>query len=152
MIKMVKYDEDTYVPEECCTFTNPLTSGGKSEPDDVELPCEGAECCTGECQKCIILKIMNEYAICTGQSEIETKNYNQIVKEVKGTSYITDVPTIEFKTIQELNDFVEIMNKNGIGVTLKAEHSNFYQGILVQIFDTVTCSDSCRKALLEEIK
>lgn len=72
MIKMVKYDEDTYVPEECCTMTNPVTSGGKSEPDDVELPCEGAEC-TGECQKCIILKIMNEYAVCTGQSETETK-------------------------------------------------------------------------------
>ena len=83
---------------------------------------------------------MNEYAVCTGQSETETKNFNQIVKEVKGTSYITDVPTAEFKTIQELNDFVEIMNKNGIGVTLKAEHSNFYQGILVQIFDRVTCS------------
>ena len=144
MIKMVKYDEDIYVPEECCTMTNPVTSGGKSEPDDVELPCEGAECCTGECQKCIILKIMNEYAVCTGQStegETNTKKYNQIAKEVKGTSYITDVPTAEFKTIQELNDFVEIMNKNEIGVTLKAEHSNFYQGVLVQIFDRVTCSD-----------
>ena len=43
MIEMVKLDDGDCVPRECCTFTNPLTSGGKSVVDDVELPC-GADC------------------------------------------------------------------------------------------------------------
>lgn len=30
MIEMVKLDDGDCVPRECCTFTNPLTSGGKS--------------------------------------------------------------------------------------------------------------------------
>lgn len=65
MIKMVKLDDDTCVPEECCSFTNSTTSGGKSEIDDVEMPC-GADC-DGECSGCVIQKIMNEYATLTGQ-------------------------------------------------------------------------------------
>lgn len=66
MVKMVKFDDKSYVPEECCTVTNPMTSGGKSEIDDVEMPC-GADC-DGECVECVIQKIMNEYAVLTGQS------------------------------------------------------------------------------------
>lgn len=65
MIKMVKYDDNTYVPEECCTMTNPRTSGGESVPDDVEMPCDGS--CDGYCSNCIIQRIMNDYAACTGQ-------------------------------------------------------------------------------------
>lgn len=67
MVKMVMFDDETYVPEECCTITNPMTSGGKSEIDDVEMPCEGN--CDGECSKCVVQKIMNEYAVLTGQAE-----------------------------------------------------------------------------------
>lgn len=67
MIRMVKY-EDGYVPEECCTMTNPQTSGGKREPDDVQMPCEGGSACDGECSTCIIQRIMNAYASCTGQN------------------------------------------------------------------------------------
>lgn len=67
MIKMVKFD-DAYVPEECCTMTNPRTSGGKCEPDDVRMPCEGGSACDGECSTCIIQRIMNAYASCTGQN------------------------------------------------------------------------------------
>ncbi len=64
MIKMVEF-EGVWVPEECCTMTNPLTSGGESVPDDVEMPCEG---CTGECNECVIQRLMNDYARCTGQA------------------------------------------------------------------------------------
>ena len=60
MIEMVRLDDGDCVPRECCTFTNPLTSGGKSVVDDVELPC-GADC-ENECSNCVIQKIMNEYA------------------------------------------------------------------------------------------
>lgn len=62
MVRMVKYDEDAYVPEECCTMTNPQTSCGTSVPDDVCMPCEGGDLCDGECSGCVIQKIMNEYA------------------------------------------------------------------------------------------
>lgn len=60
MIKMVEFDEGVWVPEECCTMTNPATSGRESVPDDVEMPCEGSESCTGDCDNCIIQIIMNE--------------------------------------------------------------------------------------------
>ncbi len=68
MIKMVEFDEGVWVPEECCTMTNPLTSGGESVPDDVEMPCEGSTSCTGECNECVIQRLMNDYARCTGQA------------------------------------------------------------------------------------
>lgn len=68
MIKMIEFDEGVWVPEECCAMTNPTTSGGKSVPYVVEIPCEGSEHCTGECSECVIQKIMNDYARCTGQA------------------------------------------------------------------------------------
>lgn len=60
MVEMVKLEDGNYVPKECCTFTNPITSGGKSYVDDVELPC--SENCDNNCDSCVIQKIMNEYA------------------------------------------------------------------------------------------
>ena len=75
MIKMVEFDEGVWVPEECCTMTNPLTSGGESIPDDVEMPCEGSESCTG-CGNCIIQIIMNEYALYTGQVTLSCRGCN----------------------------------------------------------------------------
>lgn len=69
MVEMVKLDEETYVPRECCTVTNPMTSGGKSEVDDVDMPC-GSDC-SGECSTCVVQKIMNEYAVLTGQAGIQ---------------------------------------------------------------------------------
>lgn len=65
MIEMIKDDDGLYAPRECCTFTNPLTSGGRSEIDDIDLPC-GADC-GNECRECVIQRIMNEYANLTGQ-------------------------------------------------------------------------------------
>ena len=58
------------VPLECCTMTNPLTTpSGKSEIDDVNLPC--GEGCERDCGDCIIQKIMNEYAELTHQTTRE---------------------------------------------------------------------------------
>ena len=90
MIKMIEFDEGVWVPEECCTMTNPLTSGGESIPDDVEMPCEGSESCTG-CGNCIIQIIMNEYALYTGQ----------VTDQVAGLMDITPISD----AIEELNSF-----------------------------------------------
>jgi hypothetical protein len=67
MIKMLKTDEG-YVPEKCCTVTNPATTpGGASEVDDVDLPCFGSDCST-DCEDCIIQRVFDEYAKVTGQA------------------------------------------------------------------------------------
>lgn len=57
-------DDETYIPRECCTMTNPATSNGKSEIDDVDMPCGAG--CNGECSICVVQKIMNEYAVLIG--------------------------------------------------------------------------------------
>lgn len=59
-IDMVQYPDGCFVPKECCTFTNPVTSGGQSRIDDLDLPC--FEGCEYDCNTCIITKLMNEYA------------------------------------------------------------------------------------------
>ena len=60
MVEMIKLEDGNYVPKECCTVTNPITSGGNSYVDDVELPC--GENCDKNCDSCVIQKIMNAYA------------------------------------------------------------------------------------------
>lgn len=64
-VQMIKDNEGHYVPWECCSLTNPRTRGGVSEIDDIDLPC-GADC-GNNCDKCIIQKIMDEYAEITQQ-------------------------------------------------------------------------------------
>lgn len=58
-VEMVKDDDGHYVPRECCTVTNPRTSGGVSQVDDIELPCGNN--CLFDCDNCIIQRIMDHY-------------------------------------------------------------------------------------------
>lgn len=64
-VQMIKNDDGHYVPMECCSMTNPITSRGVSEIDDIDLPC-GADCGSNR-NNCIIQKIMDEYAEITQQ-------------------------------------------------------------------------------------
>lgn len=64
-VQMVKNDDGHYVPLECVTMTNPITSGGLREIDDIDFPC-GADC-NKNCGDCIIQKIMDGYAEITKQ-------------------------------------------------------------------------------------
>ena len=64
-VQMIKNYDGHYVPVECCSMTNPRTNGGVSEIDEIDLPC-GADC-ENDCNKCIIQKIMDEYAEITQQ-------------------------------------------------------------------------------------
>lgn len=75
MIKMIELDDGSFVPRECCTITNPITSGGKSMIDDIELPC--GKDCGDDCTECVIQKIMDEYAELTGQ-KIDLNNLHCI--------------------------------------------------------------------------
>ena len=56
---MVKDIDGHYVPAECCTFDR------EGNIDDVEFPC-GADC-YGDCENCIITKIMDDYANITSE-------------------------------------------------------------------------------------
>lgn len=64
-VRMVEYEGD-WVPKECCSFTNPITSGGKSYVDDVDMPCVN---CQGICAACVVQMLMNDYARVTNQTE-----------------------------------------------------------------------------------
>lgn len=63
-VKMIKFEDGDYVPEECCTFGRNFETG-EMEIDDVILPC-GCDCSRGgtigiSCESCVIQKIMNAY-------------------------------------------------------------------------------------------
>lgn len=79
MIEMTKIEDGTYVPKEWCSFTNPLTSGGKSEIDDIEMKCFGE--CGGECESCELQQIFNEYAELTGQTALPESEDDHEEKE-----------------------------------------------------------------------
>ena len=76
------------------------------------------------------------------------RDYKQDVYDIKDTSFITDIPLKEFENIEDLDTFVEVMNGNGIGVVLKTEYSNFYQGVLVECFDKETCDKDFKNELI----
>lgn len=59
-VQMIKNDDGHYIPLECCTLTNPKTSGGISVIDDIDLPCGAG--CDKNCEECVIQRIMDEYA------------------------------------------------------------------------------------------
>lgn len=78
------------------------------------------------------------------------RNYKEDVYDIKDTSWITTIPLLkEFENLEDLNNFVEVMNKNGIGVVIKTEYSNFYQGVLVEVFDKKTVNEKAKKGLLK---
>lgn len=58
-VEMIRDDDGHYIPLECCTMTNPATSGGVGQIDDIDLPC-GLEC-GRDCNECVIQRIMDEY-------------------------------------------------------------------------------------------
>lgn len=67
------------------------------------------------------------------------KSYADYVNEVKGTSYITDIPIGNFASIQDLEAFVKDMKANRIGAVLHYETSNYHCGVVVQAYDIETC-------------
>ena len=69
----------------------------------------------------------------------------KIIKESKEIEYINSISIKEFSDLQQLSIFVKEANKNGLGVHLKNESSNFHQGILVQVYDINNCG--CKEYL-----
>lgn len=64
----------------------------------------------------------------------------QIV-ETKGKTYINSIPIQEFENLNQLIETVKIAKKNGLGVNLCYETSNFHQGVLCQLYDKNSCTN-----------
>lgn len=102
MIKMVEYDGH-YVPEQCCTMTNPITSGGESLADDCDMPC--GDCC-GDCDTCVTQMLFDEYAKVTNQikePKVYKSDYVPIgtkinIKDDNSVTTITNVTEFEEDT------------------------------------------------------
>jgi hypothetical protein len=62
------------------------------------------------------------------------------LKNIKGLDYIVDIPVHAFESINEFELFVKKAKVAGIGVCMHYETSNFYCGVVVQIYDKETCS------------
>ena len=67
------------------------------------------------------------------------KNYKKYVDNIKGTSYITDIPLKDFMNVSDIETFIKYMKRNGIGTVLHYETSNLYCGVVIQAYDIETC-------------
>ena len=67
------------------------------------------------------------------------KSYRNYVNDIKGTSYITDIPIEKFTSVQDLETFVKNMKRNDIGTVLHYETSNYHCGVVIQAYDIDTC-------------
>ncbi len=61
------------------------------------------------------------------------------LEEIKGQTYISDIPIEEFKSKEELVVFAKFAKEKKIGTAIHYETSNYHQGVVVQIFDKETC-------------
>lgn len=62
-----------------------------------------------------------------------------VLEEIKGKTYISDIPIEEFESKEELVVFVKIAKEKKIGTAIHYETSNYHQGVVVEIFDKETC-------------
>lgn len=76
------------------------------------------------------------------------RDYKQDVYDIADTTHVMDIPIEEFENLEDFRKFVEVMSMNGIGVVLTDEHSNFHQGVLVEVFDKKSCSKIAKQGLL----
>ena len=59
-------------------------------------------------------------------------DFDAIIKEANENEYAISFPIEDF-TIEQLAEFAEKVWKKGIEIKIEANHSNFYQGTLVNI-------------------
>lgn len=78
------------------------------------------------------------------------KHYIDFEKDIKGSTYITDIPIEEFTSIKDIETFVKHAKNNGIGTVLHYETSNFHCGVVVQVYDIKTCE--CKEYLGGAVK
>lgn len=76
------------------------------------------------------------------------RDYRADIERVKGEDYFFCIPIDEFESIQELKEFVEEMKVQNIGAVLKAEHSNFFNGVAVDVYDKECINPEALKEIM----
>ena len=66
-------------------------------------------------------------------TEIEKISVDDLIDGCIKEFAVSPSGAIEHYTQEELIDLAEKANKNNLIVTIKAEHSNFYQGVMVSV-------------------
>lgn len=59
--------------------------------------------------------------------------------DIKGKTYIISIPIEEFNDLKQLIEIAKTAERNGLGVNIHYKTSNFYQGVLCQLYDKNTC-------------
>ena len=62
-----------------------------------------------------------------------TEKIKDFIDDAKENEYWSSLPIEEFQSIEELKETVELCYKLRLSTEIKAEHSNFYQGVLFSI-------------------
>ena len=62
----------------------------------------------------------------------EDEKINEFIKETLSCDYIKCIKIEDF-TVEQLDLLAEEANKNNLLLTLRAEHSNVYQGVFVNL-------------------
>ena len=72
---------------------------------------------------------------------VSKSSVNKLIERAIEVEHITSAP-IEHYTIKELKEIAELAKKNDLVVTIKDEHSNFYQGTMVQLIKRKNIDDT----------
>ena len=72
---------------------------------------------------------------------IRKRSIEEFLKDALRVDYIEWVP-IEHCSIEDLIKIAELAKKNNLVMTIKDEHSNFYQGTMVQLIKRKNIDDT----------
>ena len=72
---------------------------------------------------------------------VRKRSIEEFLKDALEVDYIEWVP-IEHCSIEDLIKIAELAKKNNLVMTIKDEHSNFYQGTMVQLIKRKNIDDT----------
>ncbi|MBN7575428.1 hypothetical protein C1H57_08405 [Clostridium sp. 2-1] len=72
---------------------------------------------------------------------IQKSSVDAVIKDALEVEHITSAP-IEHYTQDELKEMAEKAKKNDLVISIRAEHSNFYQGVLLSFIKRKSIDDT----------
>lgn len=75
---------------------------------------------------------------------VEKSSIDDVIKDALEVDHITSAP-IEHYTQEELKELAEKAKKNDLVISIRAEHSNFYQGVLLSFIKRESIDDTFTK-------
>jgi len=75
---------------------------------------------------------------------VKKSSIDDVIKDALEVDHIISAP-IEHYTQDELKELAEKAKKNDLVITIRAEHSNFYQGVLLSFIKRKNIDDTFKK-------